>query len=231
MRKLNKKGFTLIELLAVIVIMGILMVVAIPAVSRTIENSRRSTFANTISEYMSSVKNAYLAETLSCEHGVAGTFDMISSCPAGTYWVPISSQEYVTNPTTTPAPTSYGGSNIPYDDAIGAAGNSQPLMTIAYNNFKELVESGGKSAFGNAHAYGYIKIEKGTDGKMKYYARIVDNAGNGNDTEQNEVAVGQRTSVTVGGRTAHFLPNNTTAVTVPSTANVDPRLWVCKFAA
>ena len=32
MKKLNKKGFTLIELLAVITIMGILMLVAIPAV-------------------------------------------------------------------------------------------------------------------------------------------------------------------------------------------------------
>ena len=46
MKKMNSKGFTLIELLAVITIMGILMMVAIPSVSRTIEYSRRDTFAN-----------------------------------------------------------------------------------------------------------------------------------------------------------------------------------------
>ena len=46
MKKINSKGFTLVELLAVIVIMGILMMVAIPAVTRTIENSRKDTFIN-----------------------------------------------------------------------------------------------------------------------------------------------------------------------------------------
>ena len=62
----NSKGFTLIELLAVITIMGILMLVAIPAVSRTIENSRRDTFMDTAKAYLNSIKNAVAADELKC---------------------------------------------------------------------------------------------------------------------------------------------------------------------
>ncbi len=62
----NSKGFTLIELLAVITIMGILMLVAIPAVTRTIENSRRDTFADIASEYINAVRNAVLADNIVC---------------------------------------------------------------------------------------------------------------------------------------------------------------------
>lgn len=64
MKKMNSKGFTLVELLAVITIMGVLMLVAIPAVSRTIENTRRDTFMNTAKSYINAIKNAVASDEL-----------------------------------------------------------------------------------------------------------------------------------------------------------------------
>ena len=84
MKKINSKGFTLIELLAVITIMGILMMAAIPAVSRTIENTRRDTFATLAKTYINAVRNANIGDELKC-----GSFNTSSATTNGYYYFPI----------------------------------------------------------------------------------------------------------------------------------------------
>lgn len=61
----NNKGFTLIELLAVIVIMGVLMMVAIPQVTKYIENSKKDAYVETSKAYINAVRYALLNDELS----------------------------------------------------------------------------------------------------------------------------------------------------------------------
>lgn len=56
---MNKKGFTLIEVISVIVIIGILMLIAIPAVSSYIISSRRATYAASVSAYVETINASY----------------------------------------------------------------------------------------------------------------------------------------------------------------------------
>ncbi len=53
----KKKGFTLIELLAVIIILGILMIIAIPSVTKYISDSRKSAYVDTAKEIVAGTRN------------------------------------------------------------------------------------------------------------------------------------------------------------------------------
>ncbi len=80
---MNKKGFTLIELLAVIVILGILMMTAIPAVTRAIAKSRRNTFWQNMKSYAKSAATPFLdgeysqADGTSCPYPGKGEYVVI----------------------------------------------------------------------------------------------------------------------------------------------------------
>ena len=53
----KKKGFTLIELLAVIIILGILMIIAIPSVTKYISDSRKNAYIDTAKQLIGAARN------------------------------------------------------------------------------------------------------------------------------------------------------------------------------
>ena len=61
----NKKGFTLVELLAVIVILGILLLIAVPAVQNIIENSRNKAFESNAKLALQNVQQLVSLEKVS----------------------------------------------------------------------------------------------------------------------------------------------------------------------
>lgn len=142
MKKLNSKGFTLIELLAVITILGILMLVAIPAISRTIENSRKSTFLDTAKLYVDAVTTSVSAGEVFCGG------DEISSKTDDTYYV-----------------------------LFCSGARKQANLPSGVNCNSDLMQTGGKSSWGNADVYGYVAVQKSGTGalvKYKYYVAMTD---------------------------------------------------------
>ena len=55
----NKKGFTLVELLAVIVVLAIIILVAMPSVMNSMEKARKNAFATEANEIIRIAQTAY----------------------------------------------------------------------------------------------------------------------------------------------------------------------------
>ncbi|MDD3241894.1 MAG: type II secretion system protein [Bacilli bacterium] len=87
----NKKGFTLIELLAVIVILGVIMVIAIPFVMGYIEKSKRSSFEDTAYGIISSAQyyttnlenGEEYVTSITCDYNKCGNLSFKGKVPSG----------------------------------------------------------------------------------------------------------------------------------------------------
>lgn len=59
MKRNNNRGFTLIEIIAVIVILGVVFTIAVPAVSSYILDSRKTNYFSTVNSYLETVRGNY----------------------------------------------------------------------------------------------------------------------------------------------------------------------------
>ena len=64
---MKKRGFTLIELLAVILILGIIALIAIPIVNKIIKESRKDAFENTVNNVVGAIEDACQLQVLKGE--------------------------------------------------------------------------------------------------------------------------------------------------------------------
>ena len=78
---MKNKGFTLIELLAVIIILGILMLIAIPSVTSYINNSRKESYVSTIKELIKGTTN------------IVNSGEIDVNDPNTTYYIPVGAIE------------------------------------------------------------------------------------------------------------------------------------------
>ncbi|MBO5138238.1 MAG: type II secretion system protein [Bacilli bacterium] len=147
MKNNNNKGFTLIELLAVIIILGVLMMTAIPAVTKYIENSRKDTFWQTAKSYIDAARTPLLNDELLTVSAPGGSATS-TSCPTPTVGkyiaIDISSIDL-----------EKGKGKSSFNRDFGKAGTTGDGYVLAVNN--------GTSTKDNI-VYYFVGIDKGNNG-------------------------------------------------------------------
>ena len=155
-RASQQSGFTLIELLAVITIMGILMMVAIPAISRTIENSRRDTFMNTAKSYAGAIQNSVASDEIKCwASDDATSKTAISALPAGTSLATASHYVYFFN-----------SANTTGTDLMESGGKSSwgSANVTGYVVIAKYATNVGSEGLKTTHYDYYVSMTDGTHG-------------------------------------------------------------------
>lgn len=162
-RTTTNKGFSLVELIVVIAIMAVLVAVLAPAMLRYVENSRKSTDAQTVAGVVNTAEAAIID----------------SNVGAGTYVITIND----TNCTVTNPLPSGDAESKKIDDAIGDAYATRPVLksnTWGTNNGVQIsieVQASG------ATNITYNSPDATGDDSFASYTELPQTGGNGGDND------------------------------------------------